>query len=188
MPSHSLLLFLLFGGAASRRYNEMQLDFIVYSAKGTQRKRKSELKSRVKRSCALQWVGMDNNATDKKKSSSQENQKAKMRLDEKISSVAFGRLTKIDADKNVPRIRVCVLGSAAVGKTAVVVRYLTNRFIGEYCTGKDLLYKKTIKIDGFPSQIEIADTSNASGRFPGVQTTINQPNCGTARKKGQRMM
>ncbi|XP_032778366.2 ras-like protein family member 11B isoform X2 [Daphnia magna] len=162
MPSHSLLLFLLFGGAASRRYNEMQLDFIVYSAKGTQRKRKSELKSQVKRSCALQWVGMDNNATDKKKSSSQENQKAKMRLDEKISSVAFGRLTKIDADKNVPRIRVCVLGSAAVGKTAVVVRYLTNRFIGEYCTGKDLLYKKTIKIDGFPSQIEIADTSNAS--------------------------
>lgn len=117
MPSHSLLLFLLFGGAASRRYNEMQLDFIVYSAKGTQRKRKSELKSQVKRSCALQWVGMDNNATDKKKSSSQENQKAKMRLDEKISSVAFGRLTKIDADKNVPRIRVCVLGSAAVGKT-----------------------------------------------------------------------
>ena len=24
----------------------------------------------------------------------------------------------------------------------------------------DLLYKKTVKIDGFPSQIEIADTSN----------------------------
>ncbi|XP_057375348.1 ras-related and estrogen-regulated growth inhibitor-like protein isoform X1 [Daphnia carinata] len=88
-----------------------------------------------------------------------------MRLDEKISSVAFGRLTKIDADKNVPRIRVCVLGLAAVGKTAVVVRYLTNRFIGEYCSGKDLLYKKTIKIDGFPSQIEIADTSNASADF-----------------------
>ncbi|KAI9565572.1 hypothetical protein GHT06_009364 [Daphnia sinensis] len=108
---------------------------------------------------------MDNNATDKKKSSNQENQKAKMRLDEKISSVAFGRLTKIDADKNVPRIRVCVLGLAAVGKTAVVVRYLTNRFIGEYCSGKDLLYKKTIKIDGFPSQIEIADTSNDSADF-----------------------
>lgn len=60
---------------------------------------------------------MDNNATDKKKSISQENTKPKMRLDEKITSVAFGRLTKIDSDKNVPRIRVCVLGLAAVGKT-----------------------------------------------------------------------
>lgn len=39
-----------------------------------------------------------------------------MRLDEKISSVAFGR-PKSESDKNVPRIRVCVLGSSAVGKT-----------------------------------------------------------------------
>ena len=29
----------------------------------------------------------------------------------------------------------------------------------------DLLYKKTIKIDGFPSQIEIADTSNPSVNY-----------------------
>jgi hypothetical protein len=41
----------------------------------------------------------------------------KMRLDEKISSVAFGRSSKIDSDKNVPRIRICVLGLVAVGKT-----------------------------------------------------------------------
>lgn len=39
-----------------------------------------------------------------------------MRLDEKISSVAFGR-QKSESDKNVPRIRVCVLGASAVGKT-----------------------------------------------------------------------
>lgn len=39
-----------------------------------------------------------------------------MRLDEKITSVAFGR-PKIESDKNVPRIRVCVLGLPAVGKT-----------------------------------------------------------------------
>ncbi|XP_046446447.1 ras-related and estrogen-regulated growth inhibitor-like protein isoform X2 [Daphnia pulex] len=118
----------------------------------------------------------NNNTTDgqrKATANRDSNAKTKMRLDEKITSVAFGRSTKIDSDKNAPRIRICVLGFAAVGKTAVVVRYLTNRFIGEYCSGKDLLYKKTIKIDGFPSQIEIADTSNKSAdlSFPSVHVS-----------------
>ena len=45
------------------------------------------------------------------------NAETEMRLDEKISSVAFGRSTKFDSDKNVPRIRICVLGLVAVGKT-----------------------------------------------------------------------
>ncbi|KYB25136.1 hypothetical protein TcasGA2_TC031331 [Tribolium castaneum] len=33
---------------------------------------------------------------------------------------------------NVNRIRVVVLGSPRVGKSAVTVRYLTKRYIGEY--------------------------------------------------------
>lgn len=62
----------------------------------------------------------NNNTTDgqrKATANRDSNAKTKMRLDEKITSVAFGRSTKIDSDKNAPRIRICVLGFAAVGKT-----------------------------------------------------------------------
>ena len=65
----------------------------------------------------------NNNTTDgqrKPTANREHNTKTKMRLDEKISSVAFGRSTKIDSDKNVPRIRICVLGFASVGKTGKI--------------------------------------------------------------------
>ena len=53
-----------------------------------------------------------------------------MRLDEKITSVAFGR-PKIESDKNVPRIRVCVLGLPSVGKTGthIVHVFFDDNFV-----------------------------------------------------------
>ncbi|XP_071455749.1 ras-like protein family member 12 [Hetaerina americana] len=65
---------------------------------------------------------------------------------------------------NYNRIRVVVMGSSRVGKSAVTVRYLTKRFIGEYSSSRDFLYKHTVVFDGGArTDIEILDTSKCSG-------------------------
>ncbi|XP_064487898.1 ras-related and estrogen-regulated growth inhibitor-like protein [Ornithodoros turicata] len=56
-------------------------------------------------------------------------------------------------------IRVMVLGSRSVGKSAVTVRFLTRRFISEYSSMKDLLYRHTVLVDNRPCELEILDTS-----------------------------
>ncbi|KAK4881944.1 hypothetical protein RN001_005263 [Aquatica leii] len=60
---------------------------------------------------------------------------------------------------NVNRIRVVVLGAARVGKSAVTVRYLTKRYIGEYSSTSDLLYRHSVTFDNVITEVEILDTS-----------------------------
>lgn len=60
---------------------------------------------------------------------------------------------------NVGTIKIVVLGSRRCGKSALTVRYLTKRFIGEYRSNVDLLYKQTIVVDNVTSEIEILDVS-----------------------------
>ncbi|XP_026476862.1 ras-related and estrogen-regulated growth inhibitor-like [Ctenocephalides felis] len=60
---------------------------------------------------------------------------------------------------NMSRIRVVVLGSARVGKSAVTVRYLTRRYIGEYSSTNDLLYRHNVTFDNVTTEVEILDTS-----------------------------
>uniref|UniRef100_A0A1B0EVY1 small monomeric GTPase n=1 Tax=Lutzomyia longipalpis TaxID=7200 RepID=A0A1B0EVY1_LUTLO len=62
-------------------------------------------------------------------------------------------------DKNVPRVRIAVLGNINVGKSALTVRYLTRRFIGEYRSNTDLLYRQTISLDSGLLDVEIVDIS-----------------------------
>ncbi|RWS14202.1 MRAS2-like protein [Dinothrombium tinctorium] len=58
------------------------------------------------------------------------------------------------------KIRVLVLGSKAVGKSAVSVRFVTKRYIGEYQSNVDILYKKEYTIDDSISiKLEILDIS-----------------------------
>ncbi|KAJ2952271.1 hypothetical protein O0L34_g4550 [Tuta absoluta] len=64
----------------------------------------------------------------------------------------------------VNRIRVVVLGSPRCGKSAVVVRYLTKRYIGEYSSTGDFLYQHRVAFDGAVSEVEILDTSNCAMR------------------------
>ncbi|XP_049870243.1 ras-related and estrogen-regulated growth inhibitor-like protein [Pectinophora gossypiella] len=64
----------------------------------------------------------------------------------------------------VNRIRVVVLGSPRSGKSAVVVRYLTKRYIGEYSSTGDFLYQHRVAFDGAVSEVEILDTSNCASR------------------------
>lgn len=58
-------------------------------------------------------------------------------------------------------VRIVVLGGRKVGKSAVTVRYLTRRFIGEYSSSKDLLYRHEVCVDSRQCQVEILDTSRS---------------------------
>lgn len=66
---------------------------------------------------------------------------------------------KTDEKTNVPRVRIAVLGNMNVGKSALTVRYLTRRFIGEYRSNTDLLYKQTVTLDSGALDVEIVDIS-----------------------------
>ncbi|XP_067625051.1 ras-related and estrogen-regulated growth inhibitor-like protein [Eurosta solidaginis] len=59
--------------------------------------------------------------------------------------------------EDIPRVRIAVIGNADVGKSALTVRYLTGRFIGEYRSNTDLLYNKTISLDAGLTEVEIVD-------------------------------
>lgn len=51
--------------------------------------------------------------------------------------------------------------------TALTVRYLTGRFIGEYRSNTDLLYNKTITLDGGLTEVEIVDVyAGSEDDFP----------------------
>uniref|UniRef100_A0A2M4CVF6 small monomeric GTPase n=1 Tax=Anopheles darlingi TaxID=43151 RepID=A0A2M4CVF6_ANODA len=66
---------------------------------------------------------------------------------------------KTEEKTNVPRVRIAVLGNINVGKSALTVRYLTRRFIGEYSSNTDLLYKQTVTLDSGVLDVEIVDIS-----------------------------
>ncbi|XP_077494639.1 ras-related and estrogen-regulated growth inhibitor-like protein [Amblyomma americanum] len=56
-------------------------------------------------------------------------------------------------------IRIMLVGSRSVGKSAITVRFLTRRFIGEYSSMRDLLYRHTVLVDNRTCDLEILDTS-----------------------------
>nr|XP_039263771.1 ras-related and estrogen-regulated growth inhibitor-like [Styela clava] len=59
---------------------------------------------------------------------------------------------------NADSLRIMVVGSKHVGKTALVVKYLTGRFIGEYNSDVETKYDSKIIIDGEEVQMEIMDS------------------------------
>lgn len=55
-------------------------------------------------------------------------------------------------------LRVVILGDGKVGKSAVTVRFLTKRFIGEYYSNIDLLYRSSVRQDDSMTDVEVLDT------------------------------
>ncbi|XP_046390333.1 ras-related and estrogen-regulated growth inhibitor-like protein [Ischnura elegans] len=55
-------------------------------------------------------------------------------------------------------VRVAVLGGPSVGKSALTVRFLTKRYIGEYDHQSENRYKHEGLVDGEPVLFEILDT------------------------------
>ncbi|CAM9555375.1 ras-related and estrogen-regulated growth inhibitor-like isoform X2 [Lampetra fluviatilis] len=60
----------------------------------------------------------------------------------------------------LPRARLVVLGRDGCGKTALCVRFLTRRFIGEYDGQREVTYRCRKEVDGEPIELEILDTAN----------------------------
>ncbi|XP_026067632.1 RERG/RAS-like b isoform X1 [Carassius auratus] len=54
-------------------------------------------------------------------------------------------------------IKLALLGSEGAGKSAVLVRFLTKRFIGEYASNTNSLYHKRLSIDGRQLNLEVFD-------------------------------
>ncbi|XP_037110660.1 RERG/RAS-like b [Syngnathus acus] len=54
-------------------------------------------------------------------------------------------------------IKLALLGSPGAGKSAVLVRFLTRRFIGEYASDTNSLYRKRLSIDGRQLNLEVFD-------------------------------
>ncbi|CAG9098168.1 unnamed protein product [Plutella xylostella] len=75
-----------------------------------------------------------------------------------------------DERASLPRVRIAVIGSSRVGKSALIVRYLTRRYIGEYHSNTDLLYRQTVPINGTPVELEVIDVSGTNAdKFPAEQ-------------------
>ncbi|XP_060073064.1 ras-related and estrogen-regulated growth inhibitor-like [Ylistrum balloti] len=55
--------------------------------------------------------------------------------------------------------KVVLLGCPGVGKTALTVRFLTKRFIGEYCPTLESIYKYRTNFDDDEVKMEILDTA-----------------------------
>ncbi|XP_044048316.1 RERG/RAS-like b isoform X2 [Siniperca chuatsi] len=59
-------------------------------------------------------------------------------------------------------IKLALLGSQGAGKSAVLVRFLTRRFIGEYASNANSLYHKRLSIDGRQLNLEVFDPCSQS--------------------------
>ncbi|KAH9380168.1 hypothetical protein HPB48_019540 [Haemaphysalis longicornis] len=78
---------------------------------------------------------------------------ARRSLSMHIATVAVNR-----KGSGLSPICIMVMGSS-VGKSAATVRFLTQRFISEYSSLKDLLYRHTVLVDNRTCELEILDTS-----------------------------
>lgn len=86
-------------------------------------------------------------------------------------------------------LRVVVLGAEKTGKSAVTVRFLTKRFIGEYNSNIDLLYKSCIKQEDYLTDIEILDTCSKKVDINSYSSSSNcqNPNDKSPQKCGYKI-
>ncbi|KAL9982500.1 hypothetical protein ACROYT_G004549 [Oculina patagonica] len=68
------------------------------------------------------------------------------------------RKTGIPAS-NVQKINAVVMGKNGVGKSALTVRLLTKRFIGEYDSSLESIYRHYFELDGNYISLDIMDTA-----------------------------
>ncbi|KAM9845604.1 ras-related and estrogen-regulated growth inhibitor-like protein [Aulostomus maculatus] len=52
-------------------------------------------------------------------------------------------------------VKIAVLGSEGVGKSALIVRFFTRRFIGEYASSSECIYRKHLAVDGRQVNLEL---------------------------------
>ncbi|XP_037099613.1 ras-related and estrogen-regulated growth inhibitor-like protein [Syngnathus acus] len=65
-------------------------------------------------------------------------------------------------EENMSDIKIAVLGSEGVGKSALIVRFFTKRFIGEYASSSECRYRKRLTLDGRQMNLELYEPSSQS--------------------------
>ncbi|KAJ3585075.1 hypothetical protein NHX12_013797 [Muraenolepis orangiensis] len=55
-------------------------------------------------------------------------------------------------------VKIVVLGASNVGKTALIVRFLTKRFIGDYEANTGALYSRKLSLEGEEVSLQVQDT------------------------------
>lgn len=56
-------------------------------------------------------------------------------------------------------IKICLLGCGSVGKSALAVQYVENRFVESYDPTVEDCYEKQIEVNGYQAQLKIIDTA-----------------------------
>ncbi|XP_065057717.1 ras-related and estrogen-regulated growth inhibitor-like [Rhopilema esculentum] len=84
------------------------------------------------------------------------------------SSVDRRHFLNVPSKKDIfcrcPDVRILFLGGRNVGKTALLVRFLTKRFIGEYDNSADASYMKQISINTQDITLELLDPQSQDSR------------------------
>ncbi|ALC38817.1 CG5160 [Drosophila busckii] len=70
-------------------------------------------------------------------------------------------------------LKVMVLGQSGVGKTAMVVRFITRRFIGEYDPNLEKIYTCQTTLDNESVQFDILDATGQLQELDGVTLEAN---------------
>ncbi|XP_064110249.1 ras-related and estrogen-regulated growth inhibitor [Macrobrachium rosenbergii] len=74
---------------------------------------------------------------------------------------------------SLSEVKIAVLGAPGVGKSALIVRFLTKRYIGEYDHQAEQRYRNEILVDNEPVLFEILDTCNKNTEALPSQETIS---------------
>ncbi|XP_007954718.1 ras-like protein family member 11A [Orycteropus afer afer] len=82
-----------------------------------------------------------------------------MRLPSMSGNFLLAPIPEASSDCLLPKdIKLAVLGSGRVGKSAMIVRFLTKRFIGDYEPNTGKLYSRLVCIEGDQLSLQIQDT------------------------------
>ncbi|KAM5171479.1 ras-related and estrogen-regulated growth inhibitor-like protein [Mantella aurantiaca] len=68
-------------------------------------------------------------------------------------------------------IKLTVLGSPGAGKSALIVRFLTGRYISEYASKSECVYTKQMNVDGRTTSLQIYDPCSQN---PPMSEELNQ--------------
>lgn len=69
---------------------------------------------------------------------------------------------------------LCMLGAAAVGKSAITQRFVANKFVRDYDPTIEDYYKKVSNIDGESTTLSILDTAGMEDYYPLIDDWIDK--------------
>ncbi|XP_010622134.1 ras-like protein family member 11A isoform X2 [Fukomys damarensis] len=82
-----------------------------------------------------------------------------MRLPTMSGHFLLAPIPESSSDYPLPKdIKLAVLGAGRVGKSAMIVRFLTKRFIGDYEPNTGKLYSRLVFVEGDQLSLQIQDT------------------------------